>query len=93
MYCVMDNNLRTGAESEAQRIAADVTGIDQAIKDYIKAYKNRLKLSETLRLTKQYCGRKSPCYILYFGNTWIVTATTYKEAIKLRRALWEDATK
>ena len=90
---IMDNNLRTRAESEAQQFAATVAGIDQAIKDYIKTNKNRLKLSETLRITKHYNGHKYPCYMLYFGNTWIATATTYKEAVTLRRALWEDATK
>lgn len=82
---------KSQGELLAQRIAETVAGIDPAIKDYIKANKSRLKLSETLRISKHFNGNKTPGYMLYFGETWLATATTYQEAVTLRRALWINA--
>lgn len=82
---------KSQGELLAQRIAETVAGIDPAIKDYIKANKSRLKLSETLRISKHFNGREKPGYMLYFGETWLAAATTYQEAVTLRRALWINA--
>lgn len=82
---------KSQGELLAQRIAETVAGIDPAIKDYIKANKSRLKLSETLRISKHFNGNKTPGYMLYFGETWLATATTYQEAVTLRRAIWINA--
>lgn len=82
---------KSQGELLAQRIAETVAGIDPAIKDYIKANKSRLKLSETLRISKHFNGHEKPGYMLYFGETWLAAATTYQEAVTLRRALWINA--